>query len=279
MNILLVSDIHLSINNIKRVRNDLNTKIDHVILSGDMCNLKGDDYTNESALRQSESDITEMINELKLISPSVYFIPGNHDPLTTFSNQGVNIGVNIHNEVKPLENGLLIAGFGGSVPAFDDSNVLTWQGYPCKTEEEYSNQLTPFMNSILTQKKTDNKKILLVTHVGPHESDTVKVRRRRSSEEEDQNSSSFSIIYSGSKTLQKQLERNEFQESVVLNVHGHTHDSKGSTMLYNIPVVNAGSLREGNYGIVRLERSDPNVEHSWFVQNVQLLHFHVSDDL
>jgi Icc-related predicted phosphoesterase len=269
MNILLVSDIHLANQAIEKLQKHLSTtKIDAIILSGDICNLKGAEYTDEQCLKKAEQDIDNIVQALQMICEKVYFIPGNHDPLSSFEQNTIPHGVNIHNTAIQLADGLVIAGFGGSVPAFYDEsrgNQLVWEGYPFTTEDEYEKEFVPFINQKVLSSESS---VLLVTHVGPHQSDTVKVRRRNSEPTE----KPYYIIYSGSATVQKQLERTELQDKVVLNVHGHTHDSKGSTMLDQIPVVNAGSLKEGNWGIVTLARRDESVSNSWFVKGVQLYH-------
>lgn len=46
------------------------------------------------------------------------------------------------------------------------------------------------------------------------------------------------------------------QDSVIANIHGHTHPAPGSSMCCSIPVVNPGSLKEGRFGVLVVSRSE-----------------------
>ncbi len=273
MNVLLVSDIHLAMKNIEVIKDRLiDQQIHAVLLAGDICNLKGIDYVNEEVLDKASRNIADMIEKLSNIANSkkVYWIPGNHDPMSCFKGEDLG-GINIHKRVVKLADGLVIAGFGGAVPAFDDSGNEVWEGYPFENEKQFELEFVPFLNNEILSSEYHGSQIILMSHVGPYESDTVKVRRKK----EPSSSKAYSFLYSGSSTLQHHLEKEELQERVLLNVHGHTHLAKGHTMLYKIPVVNAGSLMEGNWAVINLKRNEKEGKSYWFVQNVQLLHFNV----
>lgn len=273
MNVLLVSDVHLAIGNIEVVKDQLlDQQIHAVLLTGDICNLKGTDYVNEEVLSKAARNIAHIIEKLNRIANNgkVYWIPGNHDPMPCFEGEDLG-GINVHKKVVKLADGLVIAGFGGAVPAFDESGNEVWEGYPFENEKQFELEFVPFLNNQVLGSEHHGNQILLMTHVGPYESDTVKVRRKN----ESSSSKPYSFIYSGSSTLQHHLEAEKLQERVLLNAHGHTHLSKGHTMLCKIPIVNAGSLMEGNWAVINLKRDEKESKSYWYVQNVQLLHFNI----
>jgi Icc-related predicted phosphoesterase len=275
LKILVVSDIHLTFSNIDRMRSEINTPIDVVLLSGDMCSLWDTEYTDEKALSKALQDISTIIQQLQKISKKVYYIPGNHDPLVLFDSDnkksGIEYGTNIHNRAVKLIDGLVLAGFGGSVPGiYNDDKSVIWTGYPYNTDNEYEHVFVPFMNNVVLSSSYSNDAILLMTHVGPVESDTTKVREKVADED-----NKYRMIMSGSTITQTQLERSIVQNKVILNVHGHTHDATGHAMLYNIPVVNPGPLKYGHYTIVSLKRKDSQQSNSWYAHNIEFHQFPV----
>jgi Icc-related predicted phosphoesterase len=239
LRILLISDIHLAINLIQNVKDSLNKKnqdVDLVLLAGDICNLKDEEYEDNGVIQKAEDDIQNILWSLEQITSKVYYIPGNHDPKTMFDKkpQLTKNSVNMHKNVVQLAPGLLIAGFGGSVPSYYAPELRreAWKGYPFTTEEKFEEEWDKFLNqNIIPQ--LHNNQLLLMTHVGPSGSDTVKYNK----------SVGEVTIMSGSDTLQKCLRSNELQEKVVVNVHGHTHIGRGQSQFTNIPIVNPGSLR------------------------------------
>lgn len=81
LTILLVSDIHLYTHHIPDlvapwVRSQ-GIDVDVILCSGDLCNLKGEQYNDADAIAQAERDIDGMLFELEKICKRVYYIPGN----------------------------------------------------------------------------------------------------------------------------------------------------------------------------------------------------------
>lgn len=72
-------------------------------------------------------------------------------------------------------------------------------------------------------------------------------------------------IVSGSSTLSDFLRTHS--KSVVMNVHGHTHDGFGYRWVNNINVVNAGPLVFGRFTTVELLRRSAG----WSIGNVKLI--------
>ncbi|KAL0491072.1 metallophosphoesterase YsnB [Acrasis kona] len=272
LRVLVVSDIHLALNAIQTVKDYLarhTVNIDVILVPGDICNIKGAEYTEKAAQIKAEDDTQNILWSLEQITSKVYYIPGNHDPDSLLENQSqlTKNSTNVHKKVVELAPDLLLAGFGGSVPSYyaPELRKQAWVGYPFKEEEEFKAEWSPFFNEHIKDKFSSqpNAQLLLMTHVGPSGSDTVRYHP----------SLDDHIILSGSDTLQETFKQElDFQAKTVLNVHGHTHLGKGQSQYTNIPVVNPGSLKEGNWAILTLERVD---QKPWELVSTQLLHFNV----
>eukprot|EP01112_Ceratiomyxa_fruticulosa_P011636 TRINITY_DN3173_c0_g2_i1.p1 TRINITY_DN3173_c0_g2~~TRINITY_DN3173_c0_g2_i1.p1 ORF type:complete len:217 (-),score=24.91 TRINITY_DN3173_c0_g2_i1:52-702(-) len=193
---------------------------------------------------------------LENIQAKVLYIPGNHDPISTFSKDPqiqprlTTHSINIHNKTIRLLNDLVITGFGGSVPAYRDGEQV-WRGYPFNEDE-----MREYLNSLLEVKKieaSDRQKVddilegdtvILVSHVGPHSSNTTV----------DQVDLTVAPVFSGSKSLDLVLRNPKHQHSILCNIHGHTHHALGMSRVGKTYVINPGSLRTGHYAIVELRR-------------------------
>ena len=87
---------------------------------------------------------------------------------------------NIHNKVIKIDDNLFMAGFGGSLPAYQN-NAVKWQGYPYNNNDEYSKDFAPFIENIVVKTINDEKmkenniknSIILFTHNGPSDCSTT----------------------------------------------------------------------------------------------------------
>jgi len=108
---------------------------------------------------------------------AVYWIPGNHDPLSFFPESNlenhVDIpGVNVHGRVVELAPQLLLGGFGGCSEAIEDGKEV-WGAYPYRNKQ-MEDKLKPLEKAIEDSVKSENS-MLLMTHSGPHLSSTTHV--------------------------------------------------------------------------------------------------------
>ncbi len=90
--------------------------------------------------------------------------------------------------------------------------------------------------------------LLLVTHVGPDSSHTSLDR-----------SSPEGPVYSGSATLDQAVK----DPRVIGLIHGHTHEGVGLAMLSQRQVINPGSLRDGRFAVLTLQK-----RKDWMIQSV-----------
>ena len=181
------------------------------------------------------------------------YIPGNHDPLSLFSGPdaapklSTNDGANVHKSIKKVGDNLYVIGLGGCVQNFvqkDGVGALEkcWDPFPYG-EEDHSR-----FNADLDElwaKVPENAQVIVMTHDGPSGSSTAKNTRF------DMNMTTY---HAGSPHLRKLLLQH--REQVVCSVHGHTHEgsfiqniSKPAEVL---PIINPGSLGQGEFGIITL---------------------------
>ena len=74
-------------------------------------------------------------------------------------------------------------------------------------------------------------------------------------------------IYSGSKALSQTLQSGK--HNILLNLHGHTHNGAGRANIAGIQVVNPGSIKQGEFGVLELVRE--NVRKKWIVKQVEFI--------
>jgi len=160
----------------------------------------------------------------------------------------------IHKSIVELTKDLYLAGFGGSVPSTHISppeicGTRAWEGYPHRSDDSFGQDLLPFVETIkaeLTQ--DDSKQFIFVTHNGPYDCDTTLFQKYDITSPK---------ITSGSVPLRSALESLEIQSNCVCHIHGHTHLFRpGSSLVGVLPIVNPGSLMEGNFSVIQLERQE-----------------------
>ncbi|CAD8075659.1 unnamed protein product [Paramecium sonneborni] len=235
--ILCASDLHLNFETVQQlIEREKNQKFDAVFLLGDFLNLQhtqGED-SNLDNLRK-------LLNPFKSFGCQIYLIPGNHDSNELLEDNFMEEGfTNVHKKSLQIGEDLWIVGLGGSIPGFNKQGLI-WQGYPYKSDEEYQQDLEK-----LNVPEVGN--IILMTHIGPSESQTT-----ISSENGWDN-----LIRSGSDSLSNFIKK---KLNIILNVHGHTHDGVGSRMVNQCKVVNVGPLLYGNYSIIRISNKVDKIEH------------------
>ncbi|CAG8460351.1 5946_t:CDS:2 [Cetraspora pellucida] len=252
---LLVSDIHYHLDNIKNLKNwliqrDRLKDINFIIVSGDLVN---GDYITPLTTEKDEKEFREVIDTLENIGKPLYYVPGNHDPDTSFlqsAYQGKNEDsrvMNIHNKIVNLIPGLSMVGFGGSTAAVvrKSPEQVFWPAYPRNTESLLTEKLPTLLDNVKDE-------IILVTHVGPTEVGTTDI-------------SNYPLrnpsIDSGSKTIRDILEKrtplspeDSSQCNIMFNIHGHTHYAFGLSHLGQTLIINPGSLQEDRFAILTLEQ-------------------------
>jgi len=280
LSILITSDIHLSFENIEKLRNwkkKNNRKFNLILCPGDFCSLN-----SEQVLLQ-DSGYIEILNQLQKICKNVLYIPGNHDskylydsipgdcenpeeweplPVQALTDYTSKLGDrNIHNKyIKIHEKNLYVAGFGGAVDGYicDNKEQIEWPGFPYN-DEQYGKGFTHLLNGWDRLKKSENDSLIILTHGGPAWIGTT--TNNTKPYEEDKR------VQSGSETVYELMSTPKYQESdkPLLWIHGHAHERRGMTDFGSIPVVNPGALTSGNFSILNLILKD----EKWVIEDVE----------
>ncbi|CAG8593082.1 19455_t:CDS:10, partial [Racocetra persica] len=202
---------------------------------------------------KDEIEFREVIDALENVGKPLYYVPGNHDPDTSFlqsAYQGKNENsrvMNIHNKLVNLVPGLSMVGFGGSTDAVvrKSPEQVLWPAYPRNTESLLAEKLPTLLDNVKDE-------IILVTHVGPTEVGTTDV-------------SNFPLqdpsVDSGSQSIRDILKKStplspedSSQCNIMFNIHGHTHCAFGLSHLGQTLIINPGPLQEGRFAILTLEQ-------------------------
>jgi Icc-related predicted phosphoesterase len=280
LNILIVSDIHLSYENLEKLKNWVKKnkkKFDLIFDAGDFCNLEGEE------LLKKDYEYMDIVNQLQKISKNVLYIPGNHDtkylfdsipadsenpeeweplPVKVLNNYEKNLYErNIHNKIiKIHEKNLYVTGFGGSVDGylFDNREIIEWPGFPFK-DTEYGKGFTNLMNGWDKIKKDENDTLIILTHVGP--------ALLRTTVENVKPINESNRIQTGSESSYALMSTPRYQneDAPLLWIHGHAHSQKGLTDLGNIPVLNPGALCSGRFSVLNLSLKDDK----WVIDNIE----------
>lgn len=263
--LLHATDVHSSLERIEQLKQWLkeeDSKIDLVLLSGDLANMAMDPNAPQAEVEKSHRALDEVAQSFLSISSKVYYIPGNHDAITTFKTEGQSTATpcNVHTRSVCVAPKLHLLGFGGSVPGYVAGEQI-WAGFPYQSNEAMAEDLQKFLDPIFftsTDQLEPGSSIVFMTHNGPRESSTTEGRIRG----EVNLRAPLVPIISGSTALHELLCKDELQKHVIMNIHGHTHDAPGQAVIGGTTVLNPGALVEGRFGIYTLE-SSPEQSRTW----------------
>ena len=271
--ILLVSDTHESIENVNKLVNyckENSIKPDYIFCLGDI--MSTGKQEDQSVYDLKVDELKTLLTTLELISPNLIYIPGNHDFINLFkvedSPKLTENSINLHLREHLIKDDLLLVGIGGSICSLysdeefyhaykklDKSNI-EWKGYPYidnnqspdyeKSDEMFRKDLEKIDSYVNNHKGS----VILLTHVGPFTSNTANQYEKR-------------IIYSGSPALNEFLIK--YENKILVNVHGHTHDAQGMGKVHTVKVCNPGALLYMRFGLLNLVKNAEN-DYKWKVE-------------
>ena len=278
LNILLVSDIHESIENVQKLvfyckENSITP--DYIFCLGDIMNIPQGSQDDQSIYNQKVNELKKILTTLELISPNLIYLPGNHDFINLFkvedSPKLTENSINIHLKSHIIKDDLLLVGIGGAICSLYsneefyhaykniDKNNIEWKGYPYidnndspnydKSDELFKNDL----DKINSYVKSHKGNILVLTHVGPFTSNTSNQYENK-------------IIYSGSPALNEFLIK--YENKIITNIHGHTHNAQGLGKVHNIKVCNPGALLLMKFGFLNLVKNIEN-DYKWKIEKYE----------
>ena len=276
--ILLVSDIHESVENVNLLisyckNNSINP--DYIFCLGDIVTIPQGSQDDKSICQQKEKEIKNIFTLLESICPNLIYVPGNHDPGTLFkveeSPKITENSVNMHLKTHIIKDDLLLVGVGGCTCALIsdekfyhgyqnlDTKKVVWKGYPYVDNNDSPNyeksdeMLKKDLETLDSYVDNYKGNFLFLSHVGPFTSNTA-------------NAYENGLVYSGSKSLNDFLIK--YEDKIVANVHGHTHDAQGMGKVHKIRVCNPGALCSKRFGFLNLVK---NIEsnYKWKIQKYE----------
>lgn len=252
--ILLLADSHTNGANLNRLAEWLkavNPSYDMVFLLGNASNLTNklrNDYMAENQAAEQLMDTIKFLNDY--VKKPIVYIPGNTEPTGIYSFAfEVPGAVNLHKRAMQLDDGLILVGLGGSIPAKkEDKDML--EGYPYEKPEDFGKDLNACMDAA-TKTFGPDASYLLMTHIGPTESNTTEVFIKNES------------VNGGFKGFAETMKN----KNVIGHVHGHSAASEGLTRPFGVstPVINPGGLVNGRFGELTIRR---NITGKWKVAEV-----------
>lgn len=279
LQILLVSDIHESKENIQKLINFCKTNNiapDYIFCLGDIVTISQGQQDDKSICEQKEKEIKELFTLLEQINTNIIYLPGNHDPVTLFKDPPkiTENSINLHLSSYKIKDDLLLIGLGGSncsiktdetlyhsYENLDTKNII-WKGYPYiddmtspnyeKSDELLKNDLNKLDNMI----NEFNGDILLITHMGPFTLNT-------SNQYLDNK-----VTYSGSQSLNDFILK--YENKIIGNIHGHSHKGVGMGKLHNIKIFNPGCLNLNYYGFLYLAKNEMT-NYKWKINKIELM--------
>ena len=257
---LVLADIHSNMKNLQLLKKwyyENNPNYDFIFLLGDIVVIKDENRgknENESAVELELNNIVKFLHSFN--NKPIIFIPGNHDPTSSFINNSsltLQNFFNIHKSYFQIEENLILVGLGGSIPAFKnnefDKPCEIWKGYPytLKDDPKFNEDLEKTFN-MAYQKFGENSDYILVTHNGPSNSPTTVVKDLTTPNDPN-------LIYGGSEAISDLLKK--FKSIILLNLHGHNHLSKGKIKFLNdgkIEILNPGALTDDMFAEIKISR-------------------------
>jgi Icc-related predicted phosphoesterase len=274
--ILLVSDTHESIENVNKLVNyckEKSIKPDYIFCLGDIMSTGKQD--DQSVYDLKVEELKTILTTLELISPNLIYIPGNHDFINLFkveeSPKLTENSINLHLSEHLIKDDLLLVGIGGSICSLFsdeefyhaykklDKSKIEWKGYPYidnKNSPDYEKSDEMFrkdLEKIDSYVNNHKGSVILLTHVGPFTSNTANQYEKR-------------IIYSGSPALNEFLIK--YENKILVNVHGHTHDAQGMGKVHTVKVCNPGALLYMRFGLLNLVKNAEN-DYKWKVEKYE----------
>ena len=140
-------------------------RIDAVLCPGDITTMPNKNPSVAPTLAETRTFTERVRAALAAISGRIgaemFWIPGNHDPLSLFGEGAERAqklpGANVHGRVVQLRPGLFLAGFGGCVEARrKDNGAVVWGAYPL-TEKLFKPKLRAFGERMVRALGEDSK--------------------------------------------------------------------------------------------------------------------------
>ena len=209
-----------------------NIYFDYLFYLGNFLSYSDKDKNNIKEIADDEAQTGGLLSYLENLCLNVIYIGGNNDCVTLFKTPFPYLtvkSINIHNTYLKLADDLYVVGFGGDI---NDNNEY-------QLEDTFSS---------LHKYLVENDKLTNIQ--------TILINNDNYNENKD------------SKLIYEKIFKNK-ENNIFLNLNGNIEENKGTYKLFDINVINPGSIIDGNIGILDLERDIK--DNSWKIKSMENL--------
>ena len=235
LKILVINNINsnnLYLFKLKEWQINHNIYFDYLFFLGNFLSFSDKDKTSIKEIANDEAQTGGLLSYLENLCLKIIYIGGINDIGTLFKKPYPSLtvkSINIHNDFLKLADDLYVIGYGGNI---NDDNK-----YQLK---ETFDSLHKYIKE---NDRIKNIQTILINNDYYNGNPTTK------------------LIY-------EKIIKNE-KNKIFLNLNGCIEEKQGSYKLFDIDIINPGSINNGNLVIVDLERDIKN--NSWKVQNIENL--------
>lgn len=209
---------------------------DYLFVLGNFLSYSENRNKNElKEISNDEAEIGGLISYLENLSLNVIYIGGNNDTPTIFKEPYPTLtlrSINLYNNYHKLAEDLYLIGYGGN-PFSNNSDNL---------EKQFSS----FHEYIKQNNKNNNIQTILLNN----------------------DSTNDNKLANKNKMYEKVI--NNKKNNIFLNINGNMSMEEGSKINNNITIINPGSICEGEFTILIIER-DKNNNNTWKIKKLNNL--------
>ena len=243
LKILLINNInsnHLYLLKLKEWQMKNQEYFDYIFFLGNFLSFSENKDKNDiKEISNDEAEIGGLLSFLENLSLNIIYIGGNNDTPTIFKTPYPTLTLrskNLHNNFHKLTEDLYIIGYGGNIVKNKFDNSL-------------ENIFSYFHEYIRENKKIDNFQIILLNNDSSYDNNN--------------------LLNNNDNEIYERVVKNK-ENNIFLNINGNIKTEKGTKKIKNMTIINPGSMCEGEFGILFLER-DINNNNSWKIQKMNYL--------
>ena len=235
LKILVINNINsnnLYLFKLKEWQINHNIYFDYLFFLGNFLSFSDKDKSSIKEIANDEAQTGGLLSYLENLCLKIVYIGGNNDIGTLFKKPYPSLTVkslNIHNDFHKLAEDLYVIGYGGNI---NDDNKY-----------ELEDTFDSLHKYIEENDRIKNIHTILINNDYYNENKTIK------------------LIY-------EKIIKNE-KNKIFLNLNGCTEEKQGTYKLFDINIINPGSINDGNLAILDLERDIKN--NSWKTQKIEYL--------
>ena len=243
LKILLINNInsnHMYLIKLKEWQIKNQEYFDYIFFLGNFLSYSENKNKNDiKEISNDEAEIGALISFLENLSLNVIYIGGDNDTPTIFKTPYPILTIrskNLHNNFHKLAEDLYVIGYEGNIIKNEFDNSL-------------ENIFSSFHEYIRENKKIDNFQTILLNNDSSYDNNN--------------------LLNNNDNEIYERVVKNK-ENNIFLNINGNIKTEKGTKKIKNMTIINPGSMCEGEFGILFLER-DINNNNSWKIQKMNYL--------